>query len=184
MSLVEVSPSTVIWLNVAGTTSASALRSTAGSAWTSVVINSSIVAMLGWIMPDPLAMAPMRQGLPPSVNSTAYSLGWVSVVMMAVAAAWLPAALASSLAAAAGMPAANGSRLMAWPMTPVEDGSTSAAATPSACAASSQVARASSTPPGAQVLALPLLTKMAWAQPSARCSRSTVMGAPYTLLVV
>ena len=83
--------------------------------------------------------------------------------MMAVAAALLPAAVAESRAAAAGMPAANGSRLIGWPMTPVEDGSTSAAGMPSACAASSQVARASSSPPGAQVLALPLLTKMAWA---------------------
>ena len=143
VSLVEVSPSTEIWLKVAGTTADRAVCSTSGATLASVVKNSSMVAMLGWIMPEPLAIAPRRQGLPPSVNSTAACLGWVSVVMMAVAAARLPAGPASSFAAASGMPAAKGSMLMAWPMTPVEAGSTSLSATPSASAASLQTSRAS-----------------------------------------
>ena len=107
----EVSPSTEIWLKVAGTTVESAFCSTAGSTWASVVMKSSMVAMLGWIMPEPLAMAPMRQVLPPTVNSTANSLAWVSVVMMAVAASWLPSAVAASLAAAAGTPFSKGGQL-------------------------------------------------------------------------
>ena len=129
----------------------------------SVVIKSSMVAMLGWIMPEPLAMAPRRQTLPPRVNSTAACLGWVSVVMMAVAAARLPAGLLSSLETASGTPASKGSMLMAWPMTPVEEGSTSASAMPRVRAVRAQTSLASWTPPGAQVLALPLLTTMAWA---------------------
>ena len=81
--------------------------------------------------------------------------------MMAVAAARLPAGVAARAAAAAGMPAAKGSMVMGWPMTPVEAGSTSSAGMPRASPASRQVWRASSSPPGAQVLALPLLTRMA-----------------------
>ena len=69
--------------------------------------------MFGWIMPLPLAIAPMRTALPPTANSSAISFGWVSVVMIAVAASWLPASSAASLAAASGMPLANGSMLMA-----------------------------------------------------------------------
>ena len=163
MSFVEVSPSTEIWLKVAGTTVDSAFCSAAGATLASVVIKSSIVAMFGWIMPLPLAIAPMRTALPPTANSSAISFGWVSVVMIAVAASWLPASSAASLAAASGMPLANGSMLMAWPMTPVEDGSTSSARIPSSLATMSQVSLASCTPLGAQVLALPLFTTMACA---------------------
>ena len=111
--MVEVSPSTLIWLKVAGTTADSAFCSSAGAILTSVVINSSIVAILGWIIPDPLAMAPIWQVVPFTSNASAYSLGWVSVVIIAVAAAWLPAASALSWAAASGMPLANGSKLIA-----------------------------------------------------------------------
>ncbi len=42
-----------------------------------------MVPMLGWIMPLPLQIPPMRQILPPMVNSTAAVLVLVSVVMMA-----------------------------------------------------------------------------------------------------
>ena len=148
--MVEVSPSTEIWLKVAGTTWDRAFCSTSWERAASVVMKSSMVAMLGWIMP-------------PMVNSTAACLGWVSVVMMAVAAARLPAGVLSSLEAASGTPAWKGSMLMAWPMTPVEAGSTSASATPRAWAVRAQTSLASWTPFGAQVLALPLLTTMAWA---------------------
>ena len=51
-----------------------------------------MVPMLGWIMPEPLAMPPMRTVLPPMVVSTATSFFTVSVVMMAWAAASLPSA--------------------------------------------------------------------------------------------
>ena len=58
MSLVEHSPSTVIALNVRPATSRSALSSSAGSTFASVVMNASIVASIGSIMPAPLAMPP------------------------------------------------------------------------------------------------------------------------------
>ena len=67
---------------------------------------------------------------------------------------------------------------MACPMTPVEEGSTSPAGMPSSFATRSQTSLASATPLGAQVLALPLFTTMAWAWPSAKWARSTWMGAP------
>ena len=94
-----------------------------------------MVAMLGAIMPLPLPMAPTVQVLPPSSNWMAYSFLWVSVVMMAVAASVLPCAVAASFSAAAGMPRAKGS----------------------------QHSSASATPLAAQVLALPLFTRMACA---------------------
>ena len=108
-------------------------------------------------------MAPTVQVTPPSWNWMAYSLRWVSVVMMAVAASALPSALWASLAAAAGMPAAKGSMVMGWPMTPVEEGRTSSARMPRAWPVRRQHSSARSTPLAAQVLALPLLTRMAWA---------------------
>ena len=58
----------------------------------SVVMKQSIVAMFGWIMPDPLAMAPKRTFLPPSSISVAHDLEYVSVVMMALPALTLPSA--------------------------------------------------------------------------------------------
>ena len=122
-----------------------------------------MVAMLGAIMPLPLPMAPTVQVLPPSSNWMAYSFLWVSVVMMAVAASVLPCAVAASFSAAAGMPRAKGSMTMGCPMTPVEAGRTSSAGMFSALPTSSQHSSASATPLAAQVLALPLFTRMACA---------------------
>ena len=56
------------------------------------MIKASIVHMLGWIMPEPLLIAPMVTVFPPSVNSMAVSFLIVSVVMMD-SAARVPAAL-------------------------------------------------------------------------------------------
>ena len=81
--------------------------------------------------------------------------------MIAVAASRLAAGLRSSLAAAAGMPAANGSIDIAWPITPVEEGRTSSAGMPRACPTRTQVSSAKAMPFGAQVFALPLLTRIA-----------------------
>ena len=71
MSLVEVSPSTLTMLKVSCTSVERAFWSISGETAASVVMNTSMVAMLGWIMPLPLAMPPSRQVLPPRVNSTA-----------------------------------------------------------------------------------------------------------------
>ena len=128
MSLVEVSPSTLTILKVRCTSLESAFCSMAGLTAASVVRNTSIVAMLGWIIPEPLAMPPSTHCLPPTVNSTASCLGTVSVVMMpsTAASAWSPRPAAS-----AGMPPAMGVISSGWPMTPVDATTTSSAAMPS-----------------------------------------------------
>ncbi len=52
----------------------------------SVVTKESVVPMLIWIMPLPLAMPPMVTVLPPITVCTAHSFLTVSVVMIASAA--------------------------------------------------------------------------------------------------
>ena len=59
----------------------------------SVVRKQSMVPMLGWIIPEPLAMPPSRTVLPPSSSSTATSFSTVSVVIIARAAAAEPSLL-------------------------------------------------------------------------------------------
>ena len=58
MSDVEVSMSTSIMLNETSTTDFHAERSHAASTGASVVMKPYIVAMSGWIIPDPLAQPP------------------------------------------------------------------------------------------------------------------------------
>ena len=48
----------------------------------------SMVAMFGWIMPEPLHIPPTRTGRPPTMASMAVALRTRSVVQMAVAAAF------------------------------------------------------------------------------------------------
>lgn len=84
--MVEVSPSTDIMLKVSLTTSPSAAFSSSASTAASVVRKHSMVAILGAIMPLPLAMPPRVQIAPPSGKVTAASFFTVSVVMMASAA--------------------------------------------------------------------------------------------------
>ena len=55
VSFVEVSPSTLMALNVRPATSRSVFCSSEGAIAASVVTNASIVAMFGWIIPAPLA---------------------------------------------------------------------------------------------------------------------------------
>ena len=85
-SLVEHSPSTVMALNVSRADSVSTRCSRAGATCASVVRNPSIVAMFGSIMPEPLAMPPIRNDPRRVVTVTACSFGNGSVVMMARAA--------------------------------------------------------------------------------------------------
>ena len=86
MSFVDVSPSTLTMLNVSLTSPVSAACSIGALMAQSVVRKTSMVARFGWIMPEPLAMPPIVQVLPPAVNCTAISFGCVSVVMMPSAA--------------------------------------------------------------------------------------------------
>ena len=118
MSLVEVSPSTVTRLKVRGTISWRASESISWVMAQSVVMKHSMVPMLGWIMPEPLAMAPRVTVLPPMEQVTASSFFTVSVVMMALAAASEPSL--DRAAAAWGRPFPMASMFSSWPMTPVE----------------------------------------------------------------
>ena len=81
--MVDVEPSTVMTLKDASTASCRAAWRVAGSTAASVVHSASMVAMFGASMAAPLAMAPTVK---PSARTSA-SLGTVSVVMMARAAA-------------------------------------------------------------------------------------------------
>ena len=181
MSLVDVSPSTETMLNVLAMSVESAFCSMAGEMAQSVVMNTSIVAILGWIMPEPLQMPPILHSLPPTVKLTAISLRLVSVVMMpsAASAECGPRFLTSS-----GIPAAMGAISSSCPMTPVEATTTSELWICRAWASSSLICSAISMPLALQVLALPLLQMTACALPSARCCFVTTSGAPLTRFVV
>lgn len=146
----------------------------------SVVTNASIVPMLGWIMPEPLQMPPMRQILPPAVNSTATVFISVSVVMMAVAAASEPSSDRVSFPIFSSMH----SMFSRWPITPVDATTMSLSARPSSFAAAAASRWAFSMPSGAHALALPEFTTTACAVWSARCSIVTCRHDAFTRLVV
>ena len=110
ISLVEVSPSTLTILKVFFTSVESARPSISGLMAQSVVMNTSMVAILGWIIPEPLAIPPMRHTLPPTVNSTATVFSLVSVVIMPSAASWEPSVLMDFTRV--GMPSLKGVMLM------------------------------------------------------------------------
>ena len=149
----------------------------------SVVMKPSMVAMLGWIIPEPLAMAPMVTVFPPNSMLRASSFFIVSVVRMASRASIDPAL--ESPATRASIPASIGVTSSCTPITPVEATTTSSALTGRRSATSAAMRRAAAIPASPlQVLALPELTITAWAWPSARCSLVTTRGWPITLLVV
>lgn len=86
LSFVEVSPSTVTQLNDTSATSLTncCIRDAAIAA--SVATKPSMVAMLGWIMPEPLAMPVTVTALPPIDIWREAPLATMSVVMIACAA--------------------------------------------------------------------------------------------------
>ena len=182
ISFVEVSPSIEIILNVSSATSLHAFCRSSGAMSASVVTKQSIVAILGWIMPEPFAMPPIVHSLSPIGKRTATCLRFVSVVMIASAASPLPPV--ESDAASAGMASLIGPSGSGWPITPVEATTTSFAAIFSACAALLHIAAAISRPSALHVFALPELHKIARARPFCRCSRVTMSGAPLTLFCV
>mmetsp|Transcript_34562 Transcript_34562/g.87399 ORF Transcript_34562/g.87399 Transcript_34562/m.87399 type:complete len:256 (+) Transcript_34562:549-1316(+) len=145
-SLVEVSPSTVIWLNDAVDARLMISRHVSGSTSASHVTTPSMVAMLGWIMPEPLHMPPTVTGLPPMLMRSAAALDTRSVVVMAMAARWPSCWLAPSVLAISGMAGMNASIFMRRPITPVDCSSTSSGEMPSALASASAVSTASLYP--------------------------------------
>src|SRR3990172_3762080 len=108
-------------------------------------MKASIVAIWGWIMPDPLAIPPTVMDTRPVVSRSATSLGRVSVVRIAAAAAGPPPG--DNCAAARAIPPRTRSIGSRAPITPVEATSTSASSRPSAPAGSAGIAFASSSPP-------------------------------------
>ena len=145
-------------------------------------MKQSMVPMLGWIIPEPLAMAPRVTSFPPRVREKASSFFTVSVVMMARAASSEPSG--PSLAARAGIPAWMAVMLMVWPMTPVEATAKSSGARPVAWAAARHMAWAFSWLMGQQALALPLFATTPQATPFSRWSMVTYRGAAFTRLRV
>ena len=182
ISFVDVSPSMLIILKVSVISLERAFCNIEGAIATSDVINTSMVAIFGWIMPLPFAIPPMRQVFPPSSNSTATDFLTVSVVMMPSAARSLPSALRPF--ASSEMPSAIGAISSGCPITPVDATTTSAALIFSSPAASAAISSATASPFGAQVLAFPLLQIIACAWPSAICCFVTAIGAPFTRFVV
>ena len=122
-------------------------------------MKQSMVAICGWIIPDPLAMAAKRTGLPPSESSRNASFVRRSVVRIASAAA---ATSSPSAATSAGAAAAIRSTGIRMPIAPVEAVSTSSALDPQRLATAAAIARSSAAPTGpVRALALPLLATMA-----------------------
>ena len=145
-------------------------------------MKTSIVAILGCIIPEPFAIPPMRHSFPSISKETATCFICVSVVI-------IPSAAASLLFSArpptsAGIPEAKGAISIGRPITPVEAITISSGVSPSASAASLLTLFAISMPSALQVLAFPLLQITACAFPSFKCSFVTVMGAPFTRFVV
>mmetsp|Transcript_15138 Transcript_15138/g.36638 ORF Transcript_15138/g.36638 Transcript_15138/m.36638 type:complete len:379 (+) Transcript_15138:485-1621(+) len=147
LSLVEVSPSTEIWLKEPWLARFIILRQASEDTGASHVTTPSMVAMLGWIMPDPLPMPPIlytRPGL--TSTSTAMVLRTRSVVQMAVAHAIAASLELLRLAASTGMALSSSVILMRLPITPVDSSSTSSAPKPSVVATAFADAMASSMP--------------------------------------
>jgi len=162
--LVEHSPSTVMALNVSSTASRRARCSRGSGTAASVVTNPSIVAIIGSIMPEPLAIPPMRTSRPPMSTTAPASFGNGSVVMIARAA--VGPSSAERLRNAFGRAARIFSIGKATPITPVDATSTSAAEQCTSRAVSAAMSRAASIPSvPVQALAHPLLTMTARATP-------------------
>ena len=119
MSLVEVAPSTLSVLNVRSEASRRIRVISSAETSASVVRKASIVAMLGAIIPQPLAIPPRVKVEP----LTSASLALWSVVRIPRAASWAPPA--DSFLASLGVAARMTSIGSGVPMIPVEQTSTS-----------------------------------------------------------
>ncbi len=181
VSFVLMSPSTVMRLNEFETTIFKILRKTVCGTSASVVITQSMVAMLGSIMPAPLAMPPTRNAPFGVSTEIEISFGKVSLVMIAPAAGRLPIR-ESEMAL---MPFARRSAGSGTPMRPVEQTRTCFGSSSKRAAVAAAVSFAAANPSApVQALALPLLRTTARIFPVLRCSIETRTGAAFTTLVV
>ncbi len=164
VSLVDSWPSTVMRLNDRATASCSRPAQSSSETTASQVTKHSIVAMLGLIMPQPLAANPSLTLPSGSATCRAPYLACLSVVRMAEAK-W-SAALASPppgrAAAAAAMPGSILSMGNCTPMSPVEHTPTCSTGSRRWLAVSSRMRAASASPClPVTALALPALTTTA-----------------------
>ena len=167
MSHTDVSPSTETRLNVYFTAFWSIFLREADSMPQSVVKTQIIVARLGWIMPEPLAMPEMQTVLP-SVSSICAdtSFGTVSVVIMAYSALCAVSSAAERPFTRSGITGSILSRGSLEPITPVDAVRISEESQPMMDAAQSAIFEASSTPTApTPALATLLLTMMPRALP-------------------
>ena len=167
----------LIILNDDLTSSLSAFCSISDDIDTSDVTKTSMVAILGCIIPEPLAIPPILHSVPSISKERATSFSIVSVVIIAAAASWLlfPSALTkSSILDAMGF-ISNG-----WPITPVEATTTSSLLMPVYFSVRAHISCAISIPLALQVFAFPLLHIIAIAFPSFILSLVTAIGAPFT----
>jgi len=118
VSLVLVSPSMVMALKDVAVAAFSRDCRTGRAMTASVATKPSMVAILGAIIPAPLAMPPMVTNLSPSSTRVLASFGTVSVVMMARAASAQPSA--RSTATSSGSACARKPTASCMPITPVE----------------------------------------------------------------
>ena len=177
VSLVEPSPSIVTQLYVWSATRLSAPRKNAGDTFASVVMNESIVAMLGSIIPEPLAMPEIVTCLRFTTTVVLAYLAKVSVVRIASAARLKPLALSSFCASTA--PARIFAIGRGSPITPVDETRTSSALQPMALPAAAAMAAASRRPRSPMaVFEQPLLATIARARPAAARGRDHSTGAP------
>mmetsp|Transcript_14019 Transcript_14019/g.44909 ORF Transcript_14019/g.44909 Transcript_14019/m.44909 type:complete len:283 (+) Transcript_14019:409-1257(+) len=161
---------------------ASVFFKSSGSASMSVIMYTSMVAMLGSIMPAPLAMPVKRPSSSPSLSRTTHerALAKVSVVMMPLAAGRTESDWSASTAR--GRASTMLSTGSCQPITPVDEGSTAAASpvTPSSSPTLFATVRASCTPEplGCTFEILLFTTMAATGFLLATTSRPTLMGAP------
>src|SRR3990170_6303405 len=118
VSFVLVSPSTVIILNDLSADSFSAIFKSLGEIAISVVIKDSIVASLGYIIPEPFAIPPILIDSLPYLYSTAATFETISVVIIASAASIPPVLL--NFLTRAGIPFLIFSIGRESPITPVD----------------------------------------------------------------
>ena len=135
-------------------------------------------------MPLPFAIPPRRHVFPPKEKETATSFFTVSVVIIAAAAS--PWFFGDKPSTSCPMCSAIGAIGSDCPITPVEATMTSSGVIRSCCAVSSHICHAFSSPSALHVLAFLLFTMTACAFPpvASRFFFVTIIGAPFTLLVV
>src|SRR5256884_3160233 len=176
VSLLPVSPSTVIALSVGATASRSVRRAAAAATRASVTTNTRSVAIWGAIMPPPLPSAATVTGRPPRRRRRTAVFGNASVVVIACPAAGRPSR--ESAATARRTPRSSRGRSTCTPIRPVAHGATSAGWHPSrraARAVETSAVRSPSAP--VHAFAFPACTRTPASRPPATRRRAVCTGA-------